>query len=132
MNTLYVSQSTKVMIDENENILSNFSDREAIRSIYLLKEPTKIVYTKLVSKLDEDPKYETNTIYGDPGQIVIIFYEHSFKHPVIVVNNELWADNIRSYNDDLVTKAVAKLGEDQSNTICNAFANTMEPCESAD
>lgn len=122
MNTLYITDSSKAMIDENENVLPCIAEREAIRSIYLLKEETKIVYNKLVSKLDEEPKYETNTIYGDPGQLVIIFYENSFKHPVIIVNSELWADNLRSYNDAVQSR----LGKDQINDICNAFTASIE------
>lgn len=67
------------------------SSRNAVDAVYLLKEPTHLVYMRLGT----DKKIELD---GEAGDIVVIFYEHCFDNPMIVVNSKEWAENIINYD----------------------------------
>ena len=88
MNTLYITYTGKVMLDEQGNVIPFDTDIESIRNISLLKEDTKVVYK--AGDINE-------TIEAKAGDIVITFYRDDFPHPVIVVKSNEWKDNLEDY-----------------------------------
>ena len=85
MNTLYITYTGKVLLDEQGDVIPFQTDVESIRNLYLLTEDTKVIYKS--GDIDE-------TIEGKAGDIVITFYRNDFLHPVIVVKSDAWKENI--------------------------------------
>ncbi len=69
MNTLYITRNGRVLVDESGTPQTMESSREAISSLYRIKEETKIVFVKNEKKKD---------IIAKTGDIVINFYEEKF------------------------------------------------------
>lgn len=89
MKTLYLTRSANIVVDTEDNYVSKLkSERQAIDYIYVVDEPMHIVYGY------EDNKYELD---ADAGDIVITFYEKSFKHPIVLIKSEEWKENIFEY-----------------------------------
>lgn len=98
MNKIYIVDSARpILVDENDNIQDITSDREAINRIILLNDDCEIVSREY----DENGNTTTKRLIGKKGQIMIAFYENSFKHKVILVDNEDWVENITEYNKKL-------------------------------
>lgn len=98
MKKIYIVDSARpILVDENDNIQDITSDREAINRIVLLNDDCEIV----TREYDENRNAITKRLIGKKGQIVITFYENSFKHKVILVDNEDWVENITEYNKKL-------------------------------
>lgn len=92
MNTLYITRSGRILVDESGTPHITESSREAISSLYLIKEETKIVFVK-----DEEKK----EIIANPGDIVINFYEDKFPNKVLIISNQEWKENIEAYENYL-------------------------------
>ena len=90
MNTLYITNTGKVLLDADGNIMPYETDIESIRNISMLTEDTKVVYK--YGKIDEE-------IEAKAGDIVITFYRDEFPHPVIVVKSDEWKENLKDYRD---------------------------------
>lgn len=90
MNTLYITNTGRVMLDENGKVVPRDTNREAIDSVMLLKEATHIEYTK---------RDQTISIDAKAGDIVVTFYENEFPNKIIVVENEQWKENITKYDE---------------------------------
>lgn len=88
MNTLYITGTGRVLLDENNNIQSANTSREGINNILHLKEDTKIVYNR-----EGDEK----TLDGKAGDIVVTFYEKEFPNSIIVVSSNEWKENLEAY-----------------------------------
>lgn len=92
MNTLYITRNGRVLVDESGTPQTMESSREAISSLYLIKEETKIVFVKNEKKKD---------IIANPGDIVINFYEEKFPNKVLVISNQEWKENLEAYENYL-------------------------------
>ena len=92
MNTLYITRNGRVLVDESGTPQTMESSREAISSLYLIKEETKVVFVK-----DEEKK----EIIANPGDIVINFYEEKFPNKVLVISNQEWKENLEAYENYL-------------------------------
>lgn len=90
MNTIYVTDTGRVMVTEDGNVKPFNSSREGISNIFRLKEDTKIIYERGETSTTLDAK---------AGDIVVLFYEKKFPNPIIVVENKEWSDNIIAYED---------------------------------
>lgn len=90
MNTLYITNGGRVMLDQDNNPVNFSRDRTAIDDVYLLKEDTKIV------SFDKDGNKSEKI--GKAGDIIVQFWENDFPHSIIVVSNDEWRDNIEEYN----------------------------------
>lgn len=88
MKNLYLTARGGMTLDKNNEPESWNSDREAISSVYAISEPTHIVYSRTDKRIELD---------AQEGDIVIVFYESAFIHPVIVVNSKEWLENITDY-----------------------------------
>lgn len=88
MNTLYISRTGRIMLDENNNPLSFDRSRNSIDDVYFIKEDTKIVFNRGEDKSELEAK---------AGDIVITFYEDKFPNRVIVVSSEQWKENLEAY-----------------------------------
>lgn len=89
MKTLYITRGNNIVIDTENNTVDKFNTcRQAIDYIYLVEEPVHIVYGS------GDIKTETD---ADKGDIIITFYDKVFKHQMIVVKNDQWAENLIEY-----------------------------------
>ena len=89
MKNLYITDSGRIIIDpENNSVDSVASDREGIRSVYLIEEPMHVYYNVGENTCEMDV---------EPGSILISFYERSFTKPVVVAKSADWVENIREY-----------------------------------
>lgn len=89
MNTLYITQSGRVLINENGEVQDYKTSIESIRNISLLKEDTKVVCNFGFAEKVVDAK---------AGDIVVTFYTEEFPNPIIVVNSPEWKENIETFN----------------------------------
>ena len=88
MNTLYISRTGRIMLDENNNPKPFDRSRASIDDIFFIKEDTKVVFDRGEYKAELEAK---------AGDIVVTFYEEQFPNKVIVVNNEQWKENLETY-----------------------------------
>lgn len=88
MNTIFITKTGRINIDENGNVSPCETAREGINNIIRLKEDTVIKYS-----------YDSNTttIEGKAGDLIITFYELNFPHRVIVVDSKEWKENLDAY-----------------------------------
>ena len=118
MNKIYIVDSARpILVDENDNIQNITSDRNAINRIILLNDDCEIVSREY----DENGNATTRRLIGKKGQIMIAFYENSFKYKVILVDNEDWVENITEYNkklEEIRSKSDSVSGE------CNCACET--------
>ena len=88
MNTLYISRTGRIMLDENNNPKPFDRSRASIDDIFFIKEDTKVVFDRGEYKAELEAK---------AGDIVVTFYEEQFPNRVIVVNSEQWKENLETY-----------------------------------
>lgn len=91
MSTLYLTNSGRILINENGEAKSFDCTREAIRSIFRIEEDMNIVYFTGEKKVELTAK---------AGDVVVTFYEGTFPNPVIVVSNDMWRENLETYEDE--------------------------------
>jgi ArsR family metal-binding transcriptional regulator len=90
MKTFYISHGSNILIDpETKQCDRVSSERQAIDSIYLAKEPMHVVYGYGEQHRELDV---------DAGDIIITFYSEDFNTRMLVVNSKEWAENIENYN----------------------------------
>lgn len=98
MNKIYITDNSRpILVDSDDNIRSITSDREAINRVILLDDDYEIVS----GEYNEYGSFITKRLIGKKGQIMIAFYENSFKHKIILVDNEDWVENITEYKKKL-------------------------------
>jgi CO dehydrogenase/acetyl-CoA synthase alpha subunit len=90
MKTLYLTYSGSICINDNMEPEPIPTKIESIRSIYLITEPTKIIYA------DGDKVEE---LYAEADDIVIMFYRNDFKHQIVVAKSAQWVENIKDYDE---------------------------------
>ena len=112
MNTLYITRSGKVMLDENNKPSAFNSSIRSIDDIFTIKEDTKVVFDR----------GETSTeLYAKEGDMVITFYNEDFPNKAIVINSKEWFENIKANNE-----AEQKRKEEWAAKKANADSN---PCD---
>lgn len=91
MKTLYLTNGTGMYIDtENNTVDKAQGEIERISRIYLMTEPTHIVFGEGEYKRELDAKKD---------DIVIVFYNRTdFKEQVVIVKSKDWVANIKAYN----------------------------------
>lgn len=90
MNTLYITNGGRVMLDQDNNPVNFSRDLQAIDDVYLLNEDTKII------SFDKDDNKSEKI--GKAGDIVVSFWKNEFPHRIIIVSNNEWKENIETYN----------------------------------
>ena len=80
-----------MMLDENGNPTPVKCSREAIESITRINEPTKVIYAR--------GKGEKIELEAKEGDLVIAFYDEDFPNRAIVVSNEQWNENLKTYEE---------------------------------
>ena len=88
MNTLYISRTGRIMLDENNNPKPFDRSRSSIDDVFFIKEDTKIVFERGETKSELEAK---------AGDIVVTFYEEKFPNRVIVVDSKQWKENLEAY-----------------------------------
>ena len=118
MSTLYLTNSGRILINENGEAKSFDCAREAIKDIFRIEEDMNIVYSMGEKKVELTAK---------AGDVVVTFYEGTFPNPVIVVSNDMWRENLKAYEDEQqrikeewAKKSAAKC-EDCENTCRDAW-----------
>jgi len=91
MKTLYLTYSGSICINDEMNPEPMPSKIESIRHIYLITEPTKIIYSS---------GEKTEEIYADVDDILIEFYRDEFKHHIVVAKSAGWVENIKDYDEN--------------------------------
>lgn len=90
MKTLYISDSSNILIDTEENTANAvYSQRESIQRIYLAEEPMHVVYGSGEYKREADVKKD---------DLIITFYTNDFENQMIVVKSKDWVNNLKKYN----------------------------------
>lgn len=90
MKTLYISNSSNILIDTEENTANSLdSQREAIQRIYLAEEPMHVVYGSGEYKREVDVKKD---------DVIVTFYTDDFENRIVVVKSKDWANNLKKYN----------------------------------
>lgn len=90
MNTLYITTSGQVLLDENNKVSPKYRDRNSVDDVYYLDNDTKIVYKKGETDVE---------LEGKAGDIVVTFYESKFPNRVVIVRNEEWSENLKTYKE---------------------------------
>ena len=65
MRTLYISETGRILLDENNTPHAVNHSREAVNNVFFLKEDTTVIYSK---------NGESKTINAKAGDIVVSFY----------------------------------------------------------
>ena len=93
MKTLYLtSNGSNILLDkENDSCDRIESQREAIQRVYLVDEPMHVTYQEGEYRKDLDVT---------TGDILVTFYDSTFKNRIVVVKSEDWAENLRVYNEE--------------------------------
>lgn len=103
MKDLYVNDGGFICLDgEDRSVCPIDSEREAIRRIFLAKEPMTVHYTV------GENTYEVEAKKDD---IIVFFYERDFEAPVVIAKSKAWANNLKQYNklqQDIKEKWAAK------------------------
>jgi len=90
MKTFYISRGSNILVDPETNTCDRISsDRQSIESIYLVKEPMHVVYGYGEQHKEVDV---------DTDDIIVTFYSEDYNTRMVVVHNDEWADNIKTYN----------------------------------
>ena len=88
MNTLYISRTGRIMLDENNSPKPFDRSRGSIDDVFFIKEDTKVVFERGEYKAELEAK---------AGDIVVTFYEEQFPNRVIVVDSKQWKENLEAY-----------------------------------
>lgn len=90
MKNLFITFNGAVGFDtETQDVNSVTQDRTGIRSVYLIDEDTRVVYTQGTTKQE---------IYAQAGDILVVFYDdENFNNKIVVAKSAQWADNIKAY-----------------------------------
>lgn len=119
MNKIYITDNSRpILVDNDDNIRTVTSDREAINRVILLDDDYEIVS----GEYNEDGSFITKRQNGKKGQILVSFYESCYKHKVILIDNDDWAENITEYK---------KMQEGARSKI-SKVSGECECCDSAD
>ena len=86
--TLFITSRGLIRLDENLEPVGVNSDREAIEYVVRIDEPMHIVYNKNNKHIELD---------AEEGDILIVFYESEYQHPMVLVHSKEWAENIEGY-----------------------------------
>lgn len=118
MNTLYITESGRVMVTEDGKCSSKFSDRTSIDDVVLIEEDTHIIYQRGEKYFEGDAK---------AGDLVITFYTDDFPNRLIVVNSDSWKENI------LAARAEEQRRKEEwaAAKKCNDCKTATEPNEEA-
>lgn len=99
------------------------SSVQSIRSIYLIDEPTHVVYE------DNNLKQE---IYADPDDIILVFYRDDFPNRIAVAKAAQWVDNIKAYDEaeqKRLEEWAKKKTESQTNCGTCCEDTCVPPCD---
>ena len=120
MKTLYIPDSSAgIVIDsENQAVKQLPSEREAISRIFIAKEDMHVVY---------EQNGEQKICNIDAGNLLIVFYDHTFKNRVVVVNSSEWIENIKDYNE-----REQKRKEEWAKKEAEKGAIRLQPCDDTD
>lgn len=117
MKTLYLTNGTGMYIDtENNTVDKAQGEIERISRIYLMTEPTHIVFGEGEYKREFDAKKD---------DIVIVFYNRTdFKEQVVIAKSKDWVANIKAYN-----KAEQERKEEWAANNLKKLAGNCECCD---
>ena len=119
MNTLYITNGGRVMLDQDNNPVNFSRDRQAIDDVYLLEEDTKIV--------SFDKEGNKSEKIGKAGDIVVSFWEDDFPHRIVVIANDEWRANIETYNT-LEQKRKEEWAAKHAEPCCEGTSDCVKPC----
>ena len=90
MKTLYLTYTGSICINDGMNPEPMPNKVQSIRDIYLITEPTRIVYSS---------GEKTEELYAEADDIVIVFYRDDFKHHIVVAKSAGWVENIKDFDE---------------------------------
>jgi len=120
MKKLYLNGSGSVLFDpETDKIERTPYARSAIRDVFLIKEPTQIIYDYSDKKIE---------VFAEPDDIVVNFYNGTFETPIVIVKSAVWVDNIKKYEEDEQRRKeewAAKKAAEETDTECSPCTNDV-------
>ena len=90
MKTLYLTYSGSICINDEMNPEPMPSKVESIRHIYLITEPTRVIYSS---------GEKTEEVYAEADDILIEFYRDDFKHQIVIAKSAGWVENIKDLDE---------------------------------
>ena len=116
MKTLYVTRGNNMYIDVDTNSVGRLDTcRQAVDYLYMIPEKMHIVYESGEYKKEFD---------AEQGDLLITFYEGTFKNKAIIVKNAEWTENIVCYNNRIQLEKE----EYAAKEICDATPNCEASC----
>lgn len=87
--TLYLTKNSNIVVDSEDNSCYKLQQsRSGVDYIYRITEPIHVVYGYRDEKLEFD---------CDKDDLIVTFYLDNIKHPLVVVKNKEWIENIEAY-----------------------------------
>ena len=118
MNTLYISRTGRIMLDENNSPKPFDRSRGSIDDVFFIKEDTKIVFERGETKTELEAK---------AGDIVVTFYEEQFPNRVIVVDSKQWKENLEAY-ETYEQKMKEEWAKKNDAPCCDCCENCCKSC----
>ena len=122
MKTLYLTTGTGMYIDtENNTVDKAYGEIERISRIYLMSEPTHIVFGEGEYSRELDAKKD---------DLVIVFYNwDEFKERVVIAKSKDWVANIKAYNKAEQERKEEWAAKQKCNERCES-CDCCNTCES--
>lgn len=92
MKKLFITANGAVAFNpDTQEAFTVRNERQSIRNIFLVKEPTHVVYTSGTVKQE---------VYAEADDIIVEFYSgtEEFSNKIVVVKSAQWVDNLNAYN----------------------------------
>jgi hydroxymethylpyrimidine pyrophosphatase-like HAD family hydrolase len=92
MKNLFITENGAIAFNpDTQEAFTVRNERQAIRNIFLVKEPTRVVYTSGTTKQE---------VYAEADDIIVEFYRgtEEFSNKIVVVKSAQWVDNLNAYN----------------------------------
>lgn len=92
MKNLFITENGAIGFNpDTQEAFAVRNERQAVRNIFLVKEPTHVVYTSGTTKQE---------VYAEADDIIVEFYRgtEEFSNKIVVVKSAQWVDNLNAYN----------------------------------
>lgn len=126
MKNLFITENGAIGFNpDTQEAFTVRNERQAVRNIFLVKEPTHVVYTSGTTKQE---------VYADADDIIVEFYRgtEEFSNKIVVVKSAQWVDNLNAYNkaeQKRLEEWAAKKAAEHTN---NKSAENVDECDMSD
>lgn len=124
MKKLFITGGGAIQFDpENQEAKLVTSKVQSIRSIYLIDDPTHIIYE------DSNGKQE---VYAEKDDLAIVFYRDDFPNRIVIAKAAQWVDNIKDYDGKEQKRLEEWAAKQKDANRCCKDCDQCDPTESID